>query len=198
MSEPNSTASKNKLSRWGEQTCYSCHWELNGAMQISFHTITDDPHLHARQPRFNIGGQGVLRPQALLVKWPINQEPCWEPVSAGLVQQGGEQSHALAGGRAHQWPPQLWCKAYFSCIQLWPTLAKGLDYYWNCYVWIWMMPELQGFSHACNWARSNCICLITLVLNIKALTKYFCSENFYRIETHYFTHKSHFASYAVY
>lgn len=60
-------------------------------MQISFHTVTDDPHLRARQPRFNIGGQGVQRPQALLVKWPINQEPCWEPVSVGLVRQRGKR-----------------------------------------------------------------------------------------------------------
>ena len=76
MSETSSPASKNKLRSQNEQTCCSYRCELNCAMQISFLTITDDPHLHAWQQRFNIGGQGVLRPQALLVKWPINHKPC--------------------------------------------------------------------------------------------------------------------------
>lgn len=59
-------------------------------MQISFHTITDDPRLHARQPRFNIVGQAARRPQALLRKVAHKSRTLLRAGLCGSGPAGGE------------------------------------------------------------------------------------------------------------
>lgn len=101
--------------------------KLTCAMQI-FLTAPDNTHRNAMQQWFNIRGWGVLRPRALLVKWPINHKPCWEPVSVGLgsgqgkteLCSGEEQGASEATPPNHSWD----AKQCLGSLKLLPSLAK--------------------------------------------------------------------------